>query len=154
MTIYKDLCVYLLLYQSLYDLTNQTVCNLKSVLVLTNALGHNLISVFDLTNSLGRNWISVHDLTNPLGRRPISALVLTSHLKCQAILLILLAWPRLFLTAPGCFCLAYNVSSIFYFLQGGLQPIHYATLFGQLDVVSTLVERYNIDPQEFSDVRT
>ena len=50
MTNLKDLCVYLLLYQSLYDLTDQTVCNLKSVLVLTNALGRNLISVLDLTN--------------------------------------------------------------------------------------------------------
>ena len=102
----KDLCVYLLLYQSLYDLTNPTVCNLKSVLVLTNALGRNLISVLDLINSLGR--ISVIGLTNPLGRRLISALGLTSYLKYQAILLILLCLATPFLTAPGCFCLAYH----------------------------------------------
>ena len=111
------MCVYLLLYQSLYDLPNPTVCNLKSVLVLTNALGHNLISVLDLTNSLGRNLISVLDLTNslgrnlisvldltnPLGRRPISALVLRSHLKCQAILLILLCLAAPFFKSPGLF---------------------------------------------------
>ena len=30
---FKKICVYLLLYQSLYDLPNPTVCNLKSVLV-------------------------------------------------------------------------------------------------------------------------
>ena len=57
----KDLCVYLLLYQSLYDLPNPTVS--KSVLALTNALGRNLISVLGLTT--------------PLGCRLISALVLT-----------------------------------------------------------------------------
>ena len=77
------------------SVTNRTLCNLKSVLALTNALGRNLISV--------RNH------TNPLGRRPISALVLTSHLKCQAILLILLCLAAPFLTAPGCFCLALNL---------------------------------------------
>ena len=96
----------MLLYQSLYDLTDRTVCNLKSVLVLINTLGRNTISVLDLTNSLGRNLISVLNLTNPLGRRMISALVPTSHLKCQAILLILLCLAAPFLTAPGCFCLA------------------------------------------------
>ena len=93
MTIQKDLCVYLLLYQSLHDLTNRTVCNLKSVLVLMNALGRNLISVLDLTN--------------PLGRRPISALVLTSHLKCQAILLILLCLAVPFFNSPGLFLFSY-----------------------------------------------
>ena len=71
--------VYLLLYQSLHD--------------LTNALGRNLISVFSLTDSLGR--------------RLISALVLTSHLKYHTIFLILLCLAAPFLTAPGCFCLAY-----------------------------------------------
>ena len=70
------MCVYLFLYQALYDLTNPTVCNLKSVLALTNALGRNLISVLALTNLLGRHFISVLGLTNPLGRRLISALVL------------------------------------------------------------------------------
>ena len=109
MTILKDLCVNLLLYQSLYDLTDRTVCNLKLVLVLTNALGRNLISVLDFTNSLGRNLISVLDLTNPLGRRLISALVLTGHLNCQTILLILLCLAAPFFTAPGCFCLAYHL---------------------------------------------
>ena len=108
MTIKKDLCVYLLLYQSLYDLTNPIVCNLKLVLVLTNALGRNLISVLDLTNSLGHNLISVLGLTNLLGHRLISALALTSHLKCQTILLILLCLVTPFLTAPSCFCLAYT----------------------------------------------
>ena len=108
MTILKKLCVYLLLYQSLYDTTNPTICNLKLVLVLTNALGHNLISILDLTNLLGHNLISVFGLTNPLGRKLISALALTSHLKYQAILLILLCLAAPFLTAPGCFCLAKN----------------------------------------------
>ena len=65
-------------YQSLYNLPNPTVCNLKSVLVLMNAFGINLISVLGLTN--------------PLGRKLISAFVLTSHLKCQAKLLILLTF--------------------------------------------------------------
>ena len=105
----KDLCVYLFLHQSLYDLTNSTVCSLKLVLVLTNALGHILISVLYLINSLGRTLISVLGHTNPLDHRLISALVLTSHLKCQIIiLLILLCLAAPFLTAPGCFCLAYH----------------------------------------------
>ena len=43
------------------------------------------------------------DLINPLGRRPISALVLTSHLKCQAILLILLCLAAPFFNSPGLF---------------------------------------------------
>ena len=105
MTTEKDLCVYLLLYQSLYDLTNPTVCNLKLVLVLTNEFGRNLISVLDLTNSLGHNLISIHGLTSPLGRRLISALVFTSHLKCQAILLILLCLAAPFFNSPR---LSYN----------------------------------------------
>ena len=60
--------------------------------------------------ALGRNLISILGLTNPLGRKLISALVLTSHLKYHMIFLILLWWPRLFLTAPvfvyhiTCFC--------------------------------------------------
>ena len=83
------MCVNL---QSLYDLPNPTVCNLKSVLVLTNALGRNLISVLGLTN--------------PLGRRLISALVLTSHLKCQAILLILLCLAAPFFNSPRLFLLS------------------------------------------------
>ena len=91
MAIFKDLCVYLPLYQSLYDLTNPTVCNLKPVIVFMNALGHNLISVLGFTN--------------PLGHR----LVLTSHLECQAILLILLCLAAPFLTALGCFSLAYTL---------------------------------------------
>ena len=91
MTILKDLHVYLLLYQSLYDLTNPIGCNLISVLVLTNALGRSLISVLGLTH--------------PLIRKLISALVLTIHLKCHKILLILLCLAP-FLIAPGCFCLA------------------------------------------------
>ena len=86
----KDLCLYFLLYQSLYDLPNPTLCNLKSVLALTNALGRNLISVLGLTNSLGRKLIPV--------------LVLTCPLMCQEILLILLCLAAPFLTAPGCFC--------------------------------------------------
>ena len=92
----------MLLYQSLYDLPNPTVCNLKSVLVLMNAIGRNLISVLGLTN--------------PLGRRLISALVLTSHLKCQGILLILPYLAAPFLTAPGCFCLAYIYIYIYIYI--------------------------------------
>ena len=97
MTILKDLCVYLLLYQSLYDLPNPTVCSLKLVLVLTNALGRNLTSVLGLTN--------------PLGRRLISALVLTCHLKCQAILLILLCLAAPFFNSPRLFL--FSISLIF-----------------------------------------
>ena len=108
MTILKDLCAYLLLYQPLYDLTDRTVCNLKLVFVRTNALGRNLISVFDLTYSLGRNLISVLDLTNPLGRRLISALVLKSHLKC---LLILLCLAASFFNSPR--LLLFSISLIF-----------------------------------------
>ena len=48
MTISKDLHVYLLLYQSLYDLTNPNGYNLTSVLVLINDLGHTFISVLNL----------------------------------------------------------------------------------------------------------
>ena len=83
--------LYLLLYKSLYD--------------LTNPIGRDLISVLVLTNALGRNLISVFGLTDPLDCRLISALVFTSHIKFHIILLILVA-P--FLTAPGCFCLAYS----------------------------------------------
>ena len=50
--------IYLLLYQSLYDLTNPIGRNLISALVLTNALSRNLISVLGLTNPLGRKLIS------------------------------------------------------------------------------------------------
>ena len=39
-------------------------------------------------------------------------------------------------------------------LQTGTQPIHIATCGGHLNVVSTLVERYGVDPQETTDVRT
>ena len=67
----KDLHVYLLLYQSLYDLTNPNGCNLISF----HFLPMGLISVFDITNSLGH--------------RLILALVLTSYLKCCIIILIL-----------------------------------------------------------------
>ena len=90
-----NLHVHLLLYHSLYDLINPIGCNLISILVLTNALGHNLISVLGLTN--------------PLGHKLISDLVLTSHLKWHTIFLILLCLAVPFLTAPGCFCLAYNI---------------------------------------------
>ena len=44
----KDLHVYLLLYQSLYDLTNPNGYNLTSVLVLIDALGHTFLSVLNL----------------------------------------------------------------------------------------------------------
>ena len=37
-------------------------------------------------------------------------------------------------------------------LQNGLQPIHLATCLGHLNVVSTLIENFGIDPQETSDV--
>ena len=37
-------------------------------------------------------------------------------------------------------------------LQNGLQPIHLATCLGHLNVVSTLIEKFGIDPQETSDV--
>ena len=97
------MCVYLLLYQSLYDLTNPNSCNLISVLVLINALGHTLISVLALTNLLGRNFILVLGHTNPLSCRLISTLVLTSHLKCQAMLFILLCLTTPFLTVPRLF---------------------------------------------------
>ena len=103
---------FVLLYQSLYDLTDRTVCNLKLVLVLTNALGRNLISVLDLTNSLGCNLISVLDLTNPLGCRLISALVLTSHLKCQTVLLILLCLAAPFFNSPRLFLFSYIIYSV------------------------------------------
>ena len=89
MTILKDWHVYLLLYQSLYD--------------LTNPIGHNLISVPVLTNVLGRSLISVFD---PLGRRMISALVLTSHLKSHIILLILLCLAVPFFNSPRLFLLS------------------------------------------------
>ena len=92
MTIYKDLFVYLLLYQSLYD---PTVCNLKSVLFLTNTLGSSLISVLGLTN--------------PLGCKLISALVLTCHLKCQAILLILFCFAAPFFNSPRLFLFSISV---------------------------------------------
>ena len=39
-------------------------------------------------------------------------------------------------------------------LQNGLQPIHLATCIGHLNVVSTLIEKFGIDPQETSDVCT
>ena len=39
-------------------------------------------------------------------------------------------------------------------LQNGLQPIHLATCIGHLNVVSTLLEKFGIDPQETSDVCT
>ena len=83
--------VYLFLYHPLYD--------------LTNPISRSLISVLALINALGRNLISVLGFTNPLGCKLISALVLTSHLKCHTIFYFV--WPCLFLTAPGCFCLAY-----------------------------------------------
>ena len=35
-----------------------------------------------------------------------------------------------------------------------MQPIHVATCSGHLNVISTLVERYGVDPQETSDVCT
>ena len=89
MTFLKGFCVCLLLYQTFYDHTNPTVCNLKSVIVLMNALVRNLISLLRLTN--------------PLGQRLISALVRTSHLKCQAILLNLLCLAAPFLNSPWLF---------------------------------------------------
>ena len=83
----RSVCLLaLVLYQSLYNLPNLTVCSLKLVLVLTNTLGCNLISVLGLTN--------------PLGRRLISAFVLTCHLKCQEILLILLCLAVPFFNSP------------------------------------------------------
>ena len=105
MTIVKDVHVYLLLHQSLYNLTNPTGRNLISVLVFNNTFGRNLISVLGLTNPLGYNLISVLGLINPLGCRLISALVLTSHLKSKTILLILLCLAVPFFTALGCFVL-------------------------------------------------
>ena len=81
--------IYLLLYQSLYD--------------IINSIGHTLISVAVLTNGLGHNLISVLGFTYPLGQRLISALVLTSHLKCQIILLILLCLAVPFFNGPRLF---------------------------------------------------
>ena len=126
----------MLLYQSLYDLTDRTVCNLKSVLVLTNALGRNLISVLDLTNSLGCNLISVYDLTNPLGRRPISALVLTSHLKCQAILMILLCLAAPFFNRPRLFLFSIEFNKSYLQIESVTCDLWYAYLIsraGQYD---------------------
>ena len=37
--------------------------------------------------------------------------------------------------------------------QGGMQPIHCAAIYGQIGVISILVERYGVDPQEKADVR-
>ena len=85
-TILKDLHVHLLLYQSLYD--------------LTNIIGRNLISVLVLTHALARNLISALGLTNLLGRRLISALVLTSQVPHDTHDSALL--DHAFLTAPGC----------------------------------------------------
>ena len=38
------------------------------------------------------------------------------------------------------------------YLQGGGQPIHGAATSGHIDVISTLVEKYGVDPQEKADV--
>ena len=36
--------------------------------------------------------------------------------------------------------------------QVGMQPIHSAASHGQIDVISVLVEKYGVDPQEKADV--
>ena len=82
-SVFQNTVTYLLLYQSLYD--------------LTNPIGHNLISVLGLTNLLG------HKL--------ISALVLTSHLKWHTIFLILLCLAAPFFSNPRLFLL--GISLIF-----------------------------------------
>ena len=92
----------LLLYQSLYDLTNPSGYNLISVIVLINALGHTLMPVLDRTNSLGLNLISV--LGHTIQSQHL--FLQLSHLKCQAILLILPCLATPYLTTLGCFCLA------------------------------------------------
>ena len=38
-------------------------------------------------------------------------------------------------------------------LQNGTEPIHLATIAGHLDVVTTLIERCDVDPQETTNVR-
>ena len=93
--------VYLLLYQSLSDLTNPIGRNLISVPVLTNGLGRNLISILGLTNALCHRM------------RLISALVLTSHLKCHIILLILLCLAVPFLQPQALFCNQSTTAEIF-----------------------------------------
>ena len=35
-----------------------------------------------------------------------------------------------------------------------MQPIHYAACNGQINVISLLVDKYGVDPQEKADVRT
>ena len=107
MTIVKDVHVYLLLHQFLYNLTNPTG---RSVLVFTNTFGRNLISVLGLTNPLGCNLISVIGFINPLSCRLISALVFTSHLKSKTIFLILLCLAVPFLQPQAVF-----VQHIIYF---------------------------------------
>ena len=41
---------------------------------------------------------------------------------------------------------------IYIYTQGGGQPIHGAATSGHIDVISTLVEKYGVDPQEKADV--
>ena len=100
MTILIDLHASLLLYQSLYDVTNPIGSNLISVPVLTNALGCNLIPVFGLTDSLGC--------------RLISALVLTNHLKCHIIFLILLCLALPFFNSPWLFLFSIVYACVYY----------------------------------------
>ena len=83
MTILKDMHECLLLWQSLYD--------------LTNLVGRNLILTPLLNKTLGRILVSVVGPTNLLCHRLISTLVLkTSYLKSHMILLILLCLAMLF----------------------------------------------------------
>ena len=41
---------------------------------------------------------------------------------------------------------------IYIYTQAGGQPIHGAATSGHIDVISTLVEKYGVDPQEKADV--
>ena len=56
-------------------------------------------------------------------------------------------------------CLSLRMCIIYYYItfmctQVGMQPIHCAAIYGHIDVISILVERYGVDPQEKADVRT
>ena len=43
---------------------------------------------------------------------------------------------------------------IIVYMQGGMQPIHSAATSGHIDVISVLVEKYGVDPQEKAEVHT
>ena len=118
MTILKNLHVYLLLHQSLYDISSCSYQSTWPQLDISPCSYQSTWPQLDISPcSYQSTWPQLdinswsYLFTCSFGCRLISALVLTSHLKCQTTLLILLCLAAPFFNGPRLFL--FSISYIF-----------------------------------------